>query len=411
MQRRIAYFTGSYPALTETFVQREISFLRDRGWLLPVFAFAPIRNVQDGSLRASLNRQTHYGRYSGILLGSIIQFIYLVRNPRGYFRCLGLIAAQVVAHPLPIVAKQIAYFLAAAAFSWTIERQDIEHVHAHFATASTIALFVHLLTGRNFSMAAHASGDIYTSPIMLEEKLREAEFVVAESEYNRLYLNLLTNDRYATKIQVIYNGVDIAPIHFERHSPSELHIVSVAGLRIFKGFPTLIDALAKVHSTVHTFRCTIVGDGPLRSYIQCKIDELGLAEHIQLIGAQENERVVEVMKSADIFVLASEIAVNGIRDGLPTVCTEALALGLPVISTYISGIPELIMHEQTGLLVPEKRPDLLADAIIRLMEDAPLRSRLASAGYAHVLCNFNQANTLLKLEQLFYNGITAASHE
>ena len=211
-EQRLAYFTGSYPALTETFVQREIAFLRKRGWSVKIFAFARAQNVQSGSLRAYVNTQTEYGRYRGIILGVFIQFIYLLRNPSGYFRCLWLLARQFATQPLSIAVKQLAYFLVAITFSWSLERNEIEHIHAHFATASTLAFFVHLLTGRTFSMTAHASGDIYTNPIMLEEKLGAATFIVAVSAYNRVYLNLLTQDRYAGKIYIVYNGVDVLPL-------------------------------------------------------------------------------------------------------------------------------------------------------------------------------------------------------
>jgi len=186
---------------------------------------------------------------------------------------------------------------------------------------------------------------------------------------------------------------------------TEVHILSVAGLRVIKGFPTLLAALALVRDAGYAFRCTIVGDGPMRDMLRRQIKQLDLEEHVRMLGALENQPTVEQMRSADLFVLASEVALNGLRDGLPTVCTEAMGSGVPVISTYVSGIPELVLHERTGLLAPEKRPDLLAEAIIRLIQDPTTRNRLSLAGYAHVLCNFDARNTLFRLEQLLERAL------
>jgi glycosyltransferase involved in cell wall biosynthesis len=404
-RRRIAYYTSSYPALTETFVAREIQYLRQRGWDVNVFAFARAGDIPPSTARAQEAQRTQYGRNAGILSGLLLQFLFLARNPAGYGRCLTLIAKQFYHHPIPIALKQVGYFLAAVTFSRELERQQIPHIHAHFATASTMALFTHYLTNRPFSMAAHASADIYTNPIMLDEKLRHATMVVAESEYNRSFLNLVTNNKYATKIEVVYNGVSVGPMKPRPADNTEVHILSVAGLRVIKGFPTLLAALALVRDAGYAFRCTIVGDGPMRDMLRRQIKQLDLEEHVRMLGALENQPTVEQMRSADLFVLASEVALNGLRDGLPTVCTEAMGSGVPVISTYVSGIPELVLHERTGLLAPEKRPDLLAEAIIRLIQDPTTRNRLSLAGYAHVLCNFDARNTLFRLEQLLERAL------
>ncbi len=398
---RIAYFTGNYPSLTETFVQREIDYLREQGAEVMVFSLRRVKDIPKGASRSQRLNDVVFARPDNFTLGIVAQIYYLVTNPLGYWKCLWSIFKLFREHPIIEVVKHLGYLHAAAAFAMLLKKSKVEQIHAHFATASSMALFCQYLARIPFSMAAHASADIYYHPILLTEKISAACAVVAENRYNKEYLNLLTARKYTDKIYVVYNGVEV-PILARKSKPvnSHIHIVSIAGLRIFKGFPTLLDALAIVRDRGHEFRCSIVGDGPLREQLQEQIRHLALAEQVRLLGALEYEDAQQVLGDADIFVLASEIADSGIRDGIPTVCTEAMAQGIPVISTYVSGIPELVQHDRTGLTVPEKNATLLADAIERLIVDVDLRQRLAVAGYEHVKTVFGSTVTFPQLEKI-----------
>lgn len=404
MIKRIAYFSSSYPALTTTFVQREIDYLRTRNVDVTVFALKRPPDLYKSPERLAKSKLAIYARPDNILLGVALQLFYLLLKPIKYLRCIRLILKQAMHHPLPIVIRLFSHLLVATIFSYKLKKKRIKHIHAHFSTASTMALFCHYLIDISFSMAAHASGDIYVNPLMLNEKLTCASVVIAENEYNRAYINLVTNYKFEDKIKVVYNGVEVPPkvtyVNVQRKSAK---LISVGGLKYFKGFPTLIHALSLLRDAGYGFHCDIVGNGPQRQVLEQLISRTGMNDRITLQGSMENNDVLLAMAQSDIFILASEIYLDGKRDGIPTVCTEAMSLGVPVVSTYISGIPELIENGKSGFLVPEKNPEQLASAIKKLIDDPDFRSEIAKNGYNRVREIFNQEITTKQLLSILSN--------
>lgn len=398
MSKRIAYFVGTYPSLTETFVQREIDYLRNHEVDVTVFAIRRPSDLHKSACRLEKAKSAIYARPDNILLGIALQFLYLVSRPVRYLKCIKLILKQVKYHPLPTVFRLFFHLLAAASFSHHLKKKQIRHIHAHFSTASTMALFCHYLSDVSYSMAAHASGDIYVNPLMLFEKMTCASAVIAESEYNRTYLHLVTDYRFEDKIEVVYNGVEVQNIFTYNSAQGEkIKLVSAGGLKYFKGFPTLIYALSLLRDAGYDFHCSIVGDGPQRKVLEKLSSRAGLTDRITLLGSLENPDALLIIAQADVFILASEIYLSGIRDGMPTVCLEAMSLGVPVISTFISGIPELIEDGKSGILIPEKNPKLLAQAIMSLIDDPAFRCELARNGYNRIKTRFNREATGARL--------------
>ncbi|PON13689.1 colanic acid biosynthesis glycosyltransferase WcaL, partial [Candidatus Entotheonella serta] len=221
---------------------------------------------------------------------------------------------------------------------------------------------------------------------MLATKIEHATFVVTISEYNRQFLQRLYGAVAANKLRVIHCGID--PEVFQPRARLKTHapltLLCVGRLEAQKGHPYLIDAYARLKRAGVHFRCHLVGEGQDRQHIETQIERLGLLEDAMLLGQQPRPRVHELLDQTDIFILPSITTPNGRQEGIPVALMEALAMGKPCISNAISGIPELIEDGQTGLLVPERDAQALADAIKRL-HDAPAWGReLAHTGRAKV---------------------------
>jgi glycosyltransferase involved in cell wall biosynthesis len=235
-----------------------------------------------------------------------------------------------------------------------------------------------------FSFTAHA-WDIFKEQAMLPAKLRAADFVATISEYNRHYLNRLC-PAAADRIHVVRCGVNLARFshqHECRRVDPPL-ILSVGRLVEKKGLACLVEACARLHDRGIDFTCTIVGDGPQRNALARSIAARDLQEIVKLVGELPQEELCDLWQMACVFALPCTIARNGNRDGIPVALMEAMASGVPVVSTTISGIPELVEDGVTGLLVSSDDAEALSQAISRLLADPGLATRLARAGRQRV---------------------------
>jgi len=280
----------------------------------------------------------------------------------------------------------------------------VDHVHVHFANrAAHTALFLKEISGIPFSVTAH--GQDFMTDLGNDELLREicaaAEFIAAETDYSRELLCQRCPDS-AAKIQRVYNGIDIewfpSPLP-AKQNPAPL-ILSVGRLVPFKGFEYLVDACAELTRRGLDFTCEIVGDGPLRENLQGKIDKLDLSSRVALLGSLSQGTIFEKLRATDIFVLASVVDSQGGSDVFPTVILEAMSSALPVVSTRLAGIPESVVHDKTGLLVPPGNTAALADALEQLIRDPARRLRYGQAGRARMEQQFDIKKTVVPLLQL-----------
>ena len=236
---------------------------------------------------------------------------------------------------------------------------------------------------------------------LLREICADAEFVATETDYSRELLCQRCPDS-AAKIYRINNGIDLEP--FPDLLPTKANaaprIISVGRLVAFKGFEHLIDACAELAHRGLDFTCEIIGDGPLRDDLQAKIDMLNLSSRVSLLGSLSQVAVLEKLRSADIFALASVTDPQGASDVFPTVIIEAMTAARPVVSTHLAGIPESVVHSETGLLVSPGDTTELAQALEQLMRDSGLRSRLGRAGRARVEQHFRIEHTVAPLVEL-----------
>ena len=289
-------------------------------------------------------------------------------------------------------------------FADLFTHNGVDHVHVHFANrAAHTALFLKEISGIPFSVTAH--GQDFMTDLGNDDLLREicaaAEFIAAETDYSRELLCQRCPDS-AAKIHRVYNGIDLewfpSPLP-AKQNPAPL-ILSVGRLVPFKGFEYLIDACAELTRCGLDFTCEIVGDGPLRESLRAKIDKLNLSSRVALLGSLSQGAIFEKLRATDIFVLASVVDPQGASDVFPTVILEAMSAALPVVSTRLAGIPESVVHDKTGLLVPPGDTAALADALEQLIRDPARRLRYGQAGRARMEQLFEIKKTVVPLLQL-----------
>jgi glycosyltransferase involved in cell wall biosynthesis len=243
-------------------------------------------------------------------------------------------------------------------------------LHAHFAhNPTSLARYASQMTGIPFSFTAHAKDLYLTRPESLINKAELASFITTCTGFNARYLCDILPPESARKVNVVYHGVDTHRFCPGRHEGDRFTpaLLSVGRLVPKKGFACLIEAARLLHDESIPFRLDIYGSGPLKDDLQRQIDRAGLAGQIQLRGATTQDELLAAYATADIFVLAPQVTVDGDRDGIPNVLLEAMACGLPVVSTDISGIPEVIADGVNGRLVPSADPRALAMALRGLL--------------------------------------------
>jgi len=202
-------------------------------------------------------------------------------------------------------------------------------------------------------------------------------------------------------VRRIYNGLDMSRFHFADATGREPLIVSVGRLVEKKGFSELIDACSLLKDRNCGFRCAIVGSGPLEEALRAQIARLGLANEVQLTGARPQDEVVRLVQEAAVFAAPCIVGSDGDRDGMPTVLLEAMALGTPCVATDVTGIPEILRDDDTGLMVPQHDAEALADAMERLLADAALRSRLAERARGLVEEQFDIHRNTARMREIF----------
>jgi glycosyltransferase involved in cell wall biosynthesis len=404
---RVSYILGCYPSLTETFIDREIQQLRDRAVEVELVSIRP----PDGPLSPSQQALSRRVRYLLPVSLPGLLFAHLsaaIRRPRTYFGTLVWLMTRPHTHARFRTALHFGTGVYAA---WTLrDRRDV-HVHAHFVDrAATVALVASRLLDTTYSVTAHAQ-EIYVRPVLLKERISEAAFAVTCTEYNRRHLARLVGPRVASRIVRLYHGLDLAGLDGSdrRVRPEDPLLLAVAQLVERKGLRYLIEACRLLVDRGRHFRCEIVGNGPLRGDLEEMVHQLGLESVVMLAGPLSYPDVLERYRRALALVMPCIVASDGDRDGIPNVILEAMAAGVPVISTPVSGIPEVVRDGETGLVVGEADPAAIADAVERLMGDGDLVTRLGEGGRTLVHREFDLVRNVERLRERFVS-IQQGSH-
>jgi len=406
-RERIAYIVSRFPKITETFILFEILELERLGTEVSVYS---ILRENEGIMHAEAAPVVERAHYCDPVSWPVLksQLFWLWNSPVAYLHAWW--RALIGNAPSPSFFSRALYIVPVAAhYARQMQEAGIEHVHANWATHTALAAYlIRILTGIPYSFTAH-SHEIYMDRTMLGEKIRESEFFITISEYNRRLLLELYGPACAEKMHVVHCGVDTSlfkPRSAARIS-KQFTILCVASLEKHKGQRYLIEACAELCRHEVDFRCLLVGEGEDRPLLERQIRELGLEQRVQLLGRQPRHRVLELMAEADVLTLQSIMTPSGMSEGIPVSLMEAMASGVPVIASSIRGIPELVEHGRTGLLVPHSNARALAEALITIYKSPELARELAVRGREKVVREFDLTAITLAKQKLF-EGVAAA---
>lgn len=405
----IAYLLLYFPHLTETFVADEIRAIQSQGIHIQIISLLKPKKTPVQPFAKQLLDYTSYA--PGLLSLSIwrAQFYFLLRSTRLYFHLLfTLLRSPLLKSPIVLTAKRLIIFLKSVSVAYKLKDSDIGLFHSHFAWLSGASAWIcSRLLKRPFTVTVHAF-DIYSKPDLLKLVLSQATHIVSISKYNRNHISRI--GIYPLKpISIIHCGINLSEFNYQKkklisYQPNKpLRILSVGSLTPKKGHKHLINACNLLKNRGFKFTCTVIGGGKEESILRHQIISYGLQKQVILSGARTRPEILKAYATHDLFILASIKAPSGDMDGIPVVLMEAAAMGLPIISTRVSGIPELIRQNKTGLLVPPSNPRALADAITTLAINHNLQCQLSQNAQKLIKTEFNQEVTAKRLIKLFHN--------
>jgi glycosyltransferase involved in cell wall biosynthesis len=398
MDQSIAYVVKRYPRYSETFIVNEILAHEAAGLSLEIFALLPPSDTHFQSSIAQVKAPVHYLPFEtakGIDLWKSFEEAAAIFP--------GFWSSLTHAHGMDVRCVYQAVHLACH-----IRKRNLAHIHAHFATAAaSVARIASHIAEVPFTFTAHAK-DIYhqdINPEELKQKLLEAAAVITVSDYNLNYLK----EHYgaaAARVQRIYNGIDLETFRYQSPIDRRPVILGVGRMVEKKGFSDLIEACAILKRRDIEFQCRLIGTGELEQVLRERIDRLELGREVKMIGPRPQPEVIELLKETSALAAPCVIGADGNRDGLPTVLLEAMALGTPCVSTEVTGIPEVVRHRTTGLLVSERNPVELADALQQLLRDSALRESLSRNARKLIEAEFDVRKNARKVRILFQKPST-----
>ncbi len=427
--QEIAYIVKAYPRTSETFIANEVRLLEQAGLRLQIFSLLHVAQTQEhGVFKQIQAKVTYLPPLDSLSRSRFLSWMWrngkrvaashlrlAGKRPGAYLGCLFKALAMGVKYrkrKTDLCRKKIIKeFLQAGYIAEKILRApQIKHLHAHFCgTTTTVALFVSRLCTLPFSFSAHAK-DIYQQQQnpgdLLQRKIKQAAFVATCTLTNQDHL--LQMCASSKPIYRIYHGVNTQlfrpPL---RHGTIERPLIlSIGRLVPKKGFTYLVQACHHLKQQGHNFDCVIIGDdGGEHAALTRQIRQLELRQTVRLPGPMTQEALLQWYQQATVFALPCVVLDDGDRDGIPNVLLEAMAVGLPVVSTPISGIPEVVHHERNGILVPQRDSVALAAAIETLFTQAALRSRLGEAARQHIHHQHDSARTTVELVRLFQSSL------
>lgn len=430
--KRIAYLFPLFPVINQTFTLAEVVWLKKRGYDIRLYSLLSRvdRGLQQAEAR-SLIDETHYcpGYGSARLWGALARAFR--SNPAKAFGLFATVfrawrehvptkrggdapppATFTTAEWLDVLWRGNKWFYLikswmmvphAVYLAEVFQREGVPHVHCHWATyPATVGMLIKQWSGLPYSVTAHAY-DIHMMPWMLPAKLETSDFFVTCADYNRRYLTSLCSPEAAARIILNYHGTNLDRFQPGPRSPGgEFRIVSVGWLKEYKGFHFVVEAVAKLVAQGVDARFHLAGDGPQRGYLEEQAKRLGIADRVVLHGYLDHDRLVALYRDCDAFAMGSiEMTNFGRQDVIPNVIAEAMAVGLPIVSTRMGGISELLEDGVSGIMVPQRDPDALCEALGRLARDPELATRLRGAGRARVQAIWDRNRNLEELASIF----------
>ena len=403
---RLAYLVNQYPKVSHSFIRREILALEQLGWQIFRLSIrgweAKLVDPEDIIERG----KTVFVLKAGALKLLLAMIALAVRSPYRFFAALALSIRMMQPSDRPIIWHLI-YLAEACWIVPQLRQRDISHIHAHFGTnPAEVAMLVHELSGISYSFTIHGPDEFDTRSIHLAEKIKRAMFVVAVSSFGRSQIFRFLEQKDWQKVKVVHCGIDRAFADLSPVVTSESkRLVCVGRLCEQKGQLLLMEAAAVLAKEKREFELILVGDGEHREAIERLIVEHNLVGKVKVTGWASANRVKEEILSARALILPS------FAEGLPVVLMEAMILGKPVLSTYIAGIPELVIHGKTGWLFPAGSKDDMVFAIRSCLDTSnEVLTEMAGFARARALERHNQEEQAQKLSDLLKSVVQRRPH-
>ncbi len=396
----LGYLVSQYPAFSHTFILREVRRLRELGFSIDVASInaSDRRPEQLTAEEGEEYAKVYYVKDHGIVGALRTNLTTLLTRPIAYLRGF-VFAWRLGGWDLKKLIYSGFYFIEAVMIGQWMTRKNVHHLHVHFATpASTVGLITRQIFPISLSITVHGPDEFYDAPgYRLTEKIIGADFLYCIGFYARSQLMKLSPPAHWHKFEVSPLGVDpnlFTPRPF-RKNPSPFEVICVGRLVPAKGQHILVTAIAHLVRAGRDVRLRLVGDGPDRVSLEQQVSTLELNKHVIFEGAVNQDRIRTLYTGADLFALAS------FAEGIPVVLMEAMAMEIPCVTTFITGIPELIRHGEDGLLVAPSDEEGLAQAIALLMDDAEQCHRLGMAGRQRVMEKYDLKHNTERLATLF----------
>lgn len=406
---RLGYITTGYPYVSHTFIQNEVLALRELGLQIDTFT---VRQAPASECRTPADRDARRTTYAL----RPPRFAHYLRAHACALRTRPAICLRALVRSVRLgggsperLLHHLAYYVQAVVLWHRCRGAGIGHLHAHFANVSSdVAMLASMIGGPqlSWSYTMHGPTEFYdVGRYHLAEKVRDARFVVCVSDFARSQLMGITTPDQWEKLHVIHCGVDLERFspRGRRVAPERLVVTCVGRLVPEKGQSLLIQSIASMRRAGHPVQLTVVGDGPERESLRALAAKLGLGADVSFLGAVAHTQVDEVLRRTDIFCLPS------FAEGVPIVLMEAMALGLPVISTRVMGIPELVQDGVSGRLVSPGSADELGRAIAELAADPDLRYRFGVAARERVASEFDLRANAVSLRRLYLDQLCHSS--
>ncbi len=410
---KVAYLVSRFPKLTETFVLYEMLALEEENIEVDLYPLQRERTQVINVEAVPFIERAHFHPFvSREILAAHLH--YGRRRPWAYLVTLWTLLLANWGS-LRFFFGALVFWPKIVYFAREMEAAGVTHLHAHFASHPAAAAFaIHRLTGIPYSFTAHGS-DLHRDQHMLREKVADAAFVVAISDYNKQMILDVCGGQYADKVEVIHCGVDTR-VFVPRNEPTAydqgegpFQLLCIGTLHEVKGQTYLVQACRLLKDRGIDFRCHFVGDGPDQDALVKQADQLGVRDQIEFHGRRTRPEVVTLLRAADVVVTPSVPSRDGRREGIPVVLMEAMGSGLPVIASDLSGIPELVEDGVSGYLVAPGDAQGIANATERLYRDATLRHHLGRAGRQRVMRHFNlRVNAAMLVERFRGKAETCA---
>lgn len=395
--KKIGYVLKRYPRYSETFIVNEILAHEAAGLEIQIFSLmyptdghfqdvlgevqSPVKYLPQDYMEASI--WWYYLNKANEVLPDLFQMLEVFRNER--FR----------------------HVYQAVELATIVRTTGIEHLHAHFATSATnVARMASYLSNIPYTFTAHAK-DIYHKDIHfvdLQSKIHDASSVITVSNYNLERLTkMFGSDK--DKIKRVYNGLDLRKLQYRTPKNRKPNIITLSRLVEKKGLDILVNACDILARRGVDFHCSIIGEGELESELLGQIKERNLQDKVELTGALPRTQVLQKFYNASILAAPAIVAKDGNRDGLPTSILEAMALGVPCVSTDVTGIPEVLKDNKTGILVPQNNSVELANAIEKLLNDSKLSISLSENARKLIESNFDIRKNSVRIREIFAQNV------